>query len=529
MSTLFPNYEEDIFISYSHVDNLDDPGWVDQMHDRLEKRLWQLLGEKPEIWRDPKIGGADLIEETIIEKLKKIGFLISILSPRYIKSKSCLQEVEEFYRRASENGGIRSETRSRILKVLKTPIEDYEYPKEYPPEFRQVKGYTFYEKDAVSKTVREFLPIYGGDSYAKFVRALDDMAWEIKILLVKHQQKLLREQALAQAVGQSVLTAATPPDVTFNTQRAEPSGVTVYLAETSELNAEREEVRRSLQMLGHYVLPDEPLPLEAEAFAAAVSKCVSRSQMSIHLLGANYNSVSELQNRSLERAQYELVAKHQRDPKFCRLIWSPKDLKVLAQSPQADFLQYAQYESSAQPNDEFLQTKLEDLKTIIEGKLKTCVPRKSGVEPGHNAQSVRIYVICDEQDFEAAVQLRDLLFQYDDKIQVVLPMQEGEDFEIAKDHQDNLLECNAAIIFYDRTREPWLRQQFNDLRKINGDGRNTPLLPKDKAIYVVIAENDPKEKLKRSYANATRDAQVAMNFGEISLEPLKTFLAHVLK
>ena len=45
-----PNFEDDIFISYTHRDNEPlaegQQGWIEILHDRLTKRLGQLLGEE---------------------------------------------------------------------------------------------------------------------------------------------------------------------------------------------------------------------------------------------------------------------------------------------------------------------------------------------------------------------------------------------------------------------------------------------------------------------------------------------------
>jgi hypothetical protein len=53
-------YENDVFISYAHIDNQlfsgVTKGWIDYLHERLEIRLAQLLGKTPHIWRDRKLG-----------------------------------------------------------------------------------------------------------------------------------------------------------------------------------------------------------------------------------------------------------------------------------------------------------------------------------------------------------------------------------------------------------------------------------------------------------------------------------------
>jgi hypothetical protein len=53
------SFECDAFISYSHIDNIGlidgSKGWITNLHRALEIRIAQLLGEKPNLWRDPNI------------------------------------------------------------------------------------------------------------------------------------------------------------------------------------------------------------------------------------------------------------------------------------------------------------------------------------------------------------------------------------------------------------------------------------------------------------------------------------------
>ena len=61
----------DVFISYAHIDNEtieeDQKGWITQLHRILQVRLAQLMGAEPRIWRDQKLSGSDLYDQTIVE------------------------------------------------------------------------------------------------------------------------------------------------------------------------------------------------------------------------------------------------------------------------------------------------------------------------------------------------------------------------------------------------------------------------------------------------------------------------------
>ena len=83
------HFEFDVFVSYAHFDNTADEhqkGWVAKLHEELDRRLTQLLGKQTRIWRDPKLSGNDVFEEVLVERLKGVAVLVSIVSPRYVRS-----------------------------------------------------------------------------------------------------------------------------------------------------------------------------------------------------------------------------------------------------------------------------------------------------------------------------------------------------------------------------------------------------------------------------------------------------------
>lgn len=179
----------DVFISYAHVD--DQPltegqrGWVSQFHRTLQVRLSQLLGEDPEIWRDPKISGNEVFDETIIHQLPQTKMLVSVVSPRYVKSDWCLREIEEFYRSAEQEGGVQVEDKSRILKVVKTPVPEEEIPEGLSHLFQRLLGFEFYEYDPETGRLREYYEDFGPEAKRRYLEKVYDVAQEVCQLL-KH-------------------------------------------------------------------------------------------------------------------------------------------------------------------------------------------------------------------------------------------------------------------------------------------------------------------------------------------------------
>jgi len=56
--------------------------------------------------------------------------VISVLSPPFAKSNGCHRMVETFWKKASESGQFQVHNRSRLLNIVKTPVENEELPLE---------------------------------------------------------------------------------------------------------------------------------------------------------------------------------------------------------------------------------------------------------------------------------------------------------------------------------------------------------------------------------------------------------------
>ena len=77
------------------------------------------LGEDVGIWRDSKLRGNDVFDESLVNRLSTADVFIAVITPRYVKSEWCLKELTEFCRRHAEMG--HHDFASRIFKVIKTP------------------------------------------------------------------------------------------------------------------------------------------------------------------------------------------------------------------------------------------------------------------------------------------------------------------------------------------------------------------------------------------------------------------------
>jgi len=474
-------FDSDLLISYAHLDDEalseGQSGWIANLHRLLRIRIGQLLGREPNIWRDPKLQGNDDFASAIEEKLFKVATLVSVLSPRYVQSEWCNREVHDFCLAAESRGGLHVGTKSRVFKVVKTPVPLDRHPRELQP----LLGYEFYVVDPQTGRPRELSQVFGPEAERQFLTRLDDLAYDVA--------KLLEE---LQAAGDA---AAPAP--------AAASKGTLYLAETSfDLREEREAVKRDLVRNGYEVLPDRPLPLVASELAAVVREQLARSSLAVHLVGKGYGVVPDGATHSVVVVQHELATERSGAGGPVRLIWIPPGLAV--EDPrQQEFLDFLRTSPAVHDRAELLEIPLEELKSAIHLKLAPpAAPKKeTAPAPAAAGQPARIYLIADPRDVEAARPLEDTLFEQG--FEVILPLYDGDEEEVRLEHEENLRTCDAVLLYYGESGEPWLRRKLREIQKSAGQGREQPL--RARGIYLASPPNPQKDHFRTLEALVVRE------------------------
>ena len=473
------HFDGDAFISYAHLDNQEliegRKGWVANLHRALEIRVGQLLGKSPQIWRDPKLTGNDFFADALVERLRRVAVLISVVSPRYVKSEWARRELDEFWKAAEQQGGVRVRDRSRVFKVLKTPV-----PIENTPnELRALLGYEFFRIDQETGKVRELDEVFGPEAQREFWMKLDDLAHDIGSLL-------------------EVLEGPNIDD------RPAERG-TVYLAETtSDLREEHQALRRELQQHGYAVLPSQPLPLEDAAARAAIASDLTQCQLSVHLLGSRYGVVPEGGTDSLGELQNALAIDRSGGGTLSRLIWIPRGLRV-DEPRQSQLIDRIRMDPQIARGD-LLETYFEDLRTAVHEWLDRinaeAAPAVDAPSPAPgNGQTVaaaptaappRLYLIHDQRDLDAVGPCVDYLFNQ--SLEVVRPIFEGDEREIREEHEENLRQCDAVLIVLASGNEIWLRRKLREIQKSAGFGRTMPAPPI--GIALMPPRTPDKERLR---------------------------------
>ena len=495
-------FDKDIFISYAHIDDesliADKKGWISEFHRALEIRLGQLMGTKPVIWRDPALHGNHIFDKEIVDQFSKVAIMISILTPRYVKSEWCMKEANEFKEVCEQNMGFVVKNKARVFKVIKTPVsQDL-----HPDSIKNILGYEFYGTDPHTNRVKEFSPVFSHTEKGYWEK-LDDLANDICVFLEE-------------------LKTVNSTNTSANTTKKQTSDdiKSIFLAESSYDNKDlRDSIKRELQDHGYKILPYGQLSLVAPVLKEDVSQFMKESQLSIHLVGNNYGIIPEGSEKSIVEIQNEIGASVSISDNLPRLIWVPEDTDP-GDERQKLFLQKLLTGSKeAIPGADIIKGSIEDFKSIMHDKLNAMKETEEAAPEDVVEEEVSsrkmVYLICDMQDLNIITPFEDFLFN--NGVEVVLPIFEGDETAIREDHIENLKNCTAVIIFYGNGNELWLRTKMRDFMKISGYGRTKPLA--FKGVYLAAPATVAKQRFR------TLEAEVINGIEQLPENELKNLLS----
>lgn len=500
---------DDIFISYTHYDNIPpgegQKGWVDLFHKSLIALIEQYFEKSAKVWRDPKLHGHDIIEESLRRRLSASGLLVTIVSPKYLRSRWCLRELRWFIKFMNQRGGVSVGSKSRIFKVEKTKSEQERLPRAIK---NVVTGYNFYHYDETEDYIEHFKQGAGVPYDTRYWDTLDKLAQDIVKML-----KILEGHRERHTV--------------------ESAGKVVYLAEpTPDLQSEYKRIKDELMKHDYYVLPDEPLPVERPHLHRLLSDYFNRSSLSIHLIGQQYLSLPQSEKlNSVIRLQKDLAAARLARANFSRLIWVPDDLAITNEQ-ESELVSYG--EQRWMQGTEFLQCSLDELKAVTLEKLEMndrrpmLIRRKSlsatkglvNEIPSHKT----IYLIYDKQDEAEIEAVHDCL--YERGYEVSTPVFDAEDYRTVARHKSKLAHCDGILIYYGKGNQEWLESNLDYLEIVRGTTFNEeaesnalkPLLAR--FIYVAAPETYHKHVFK------TRRVKVIKG-GEFDCTHLNEFFAQM--
>jgi hypothetical protein len=169
-----PGWQNDVFVSYAHVDDQLLPGathgWVSLLIDAVQVLLAQQLGraEVLAVWRDLQLSGNAQLTPEIVGAVRDSAVLLVVMSEGYLASEWCQRERNEFL----ELAGSASR---RLFVVERMPIERSRKPK----ELGDLLGYPFWSRDRADLPARTLGVPVPTPSEPEYYHRLNRLALEL--------------------------------------------------------------------------------------------------------------------------------------------------------------------------------------------------------------------------------------------------------------------------------------------------------------------------------------------------------------
>jgi len=423
---------DDIFISYGHIDNSD--GWVTALHERLRQRISQLLGRDVCIFRDLKLDGKDALWEVLQERASNCRIFLSVLSPRYVRSEACRKEIQ-WFRAAVGREGIRLGHAFRVIRVVKTPYSEAAIPEEL--QDIDTTGFPFFERNQQDPArFSEYPAKEGLPGYTDFFEQSENLAQSIAGLLEK-----IEEASVSAAMA---TPSRTPPP---NAMKR------VFVAEVShDRVADRAFTINELK--GRYnVCPATPLTPRLDLLQAELAEALEDCVLSVHIMGANYGLVPELEpTRSLTQIQWDAAAGVR------RLVWIPEQL---ANVEERQKILLAMIEGYDDPNLEVMRSGKDAFLRHLDDVLEELERQPKGGILGK-----AVYLVSNEDDLvrRELKQLRKCLL--DRGLRVDQPVFEGDVDALVQADRDALRSANATLVFYGLAPDTWVKNRRMEIVKV---------------------------------------------------------------
>lgn len=424
----------DIFVSYAHVDNACMPGetqgWVSALMATLEVYLQQKLGrrESYSIWRDPELPGNVPLTPEILDAVRHASILLLVLSPGYVASRWCMQELETFLVQHPVEEG-------RIFVVERTLLP------QRLPALADLKGFPFWVPDREQKGVFRTLGTpTTADLRSEYFRQAEDLAIQLveRIQGVRAAAKPPVSSStnfpINASTGSTAKPAATDPSIAppANTSSGlDGFKATIYLAPVSDtLEMERADMVRFFTQHKIRILPASnrvnisSFHQDMEAALGGCSHFIqlldSSSNMGIpldqHLIADN-KGISILQWRSPET---DLAEVQGRDPQQAGLLQG----KHVMASNLVEFQQY-----------------------VLQKILPPPPPVRVVLPP--QPQDMIIFVNAGTEDLPLA---EDVFQQLTARgyfcLLPLVPSPDMSPSQIRTDLEQNLLECDVMLVLY---------------------------------------------------------------------------------
>jgi hypothetical protein len=430
-----PGFESDVFISYSHVDNLPSTTarrWVDEFQTALENRLAKRVGRigLVRVWRDPAVDGSQVFGEVIAQRVARSAVFLALNSRGYLASDYCRQELTSFFEQAARSPeGLQIAERRRAIHVLLTNVPRSEW-------LSELKGTTgFHLHDGSEEE--------GSLENGRIAEPLNPRSKEFND----------RIRGLADALYHLLTDFKTRREKVTNLSFPVPQRY-VYVADTADtLQDVRLRLTADLRQAGAEVVEDVPPPYTAAEHEAAVRRVVGGAVLSVHLLDQRPGRpVDGDRVMTYPRKQVD-IALETRTP---LLIWMrpEHEMGLPPASEHLKWLEALERGPRGTMSYEFLRSSPASLSSIVLEKLLSIEGRVDS-QPFEDAETVLIDTHVKDQ--RSAFELGKYLV--DRGVQPFIHQETDNPADSFKAFEDQLSRVKTLVVMFGLVSRAWMEQR----------------------------------------------------------------------
>lgn len=456
MSTV-PGFEHDVFLSYAWVDNPQRLPWVTHFAEFLRDMLVTsdgLKGRFDRVYQDVVNRNEDEpLSSHLRSKVQKSACMVSILSPGYIESSWCRQELDAFLEAVNSRDLA---GRLFLIDTQKLSIEARlaaVQTKKWSSIIEQVTGRAFYYQPDQTMPDHHLEPL-GFPEPHPTSQEKNHREYFSKVL------HLARDIALSLKRFRSSVASA----------RLEPreSPVKIYVAETSEeVSEERSEILQYLAERPHLnlqVVPtlDDALPNNWIEWQKATDAALRDAALFVQILGTHSGRKISGSNKwwvTEQRARAEAAS-------IPVLAWRKFKPAKVTDAETRKLVEVAEYGGLL---EEFKKAVLEKARQLAQPAVPTSVPLIG------KTAAPWVFVQADKRDEAEAESLLNTLS--DLNCNAVASPFRGRASEIRKFEEDQLNSCDGLIFYYGKGgATPLKTRVINSWKKV--EERRNPDAPR---------------------------------------------------
>jgi hypothetical protein len=422
----------EVFISYAHDDDKsltdDARGWITGLADRLQKLLgMQKGGSSVTVWMDHRLEPQKRVDVALADRVGRADCFVAVLSPRYLESSWCRDEIDGFVNRVGENA-------ARVFLVEMSPTDRGLWP----AGVRNLSAMQFWAQPFEQAAPMPLgWPAPDPASDRPYWRAVTELAHFVSTQL-----------------GAAGATGA-------------PAGAErrVWIAEpTDHVLDAWERLAGALRQQGCVVLPSSPgsYPIRSEdEYRAAVKDDVARARLCVQLLGPGpgrrpswcSTPYTMLQAEAARAAAALGTPLH---------TWRSPDV-VLDTIPDKAYAELL-IGAAAGGFEEFQQQVLSRAVMPIESRTAAAVP--AAASPTAD-QPLSVCVTADSPDRPLGQQVIDTLYELGaDASLAPEPAPDQSPARWRQEYETMLAESHGVVIVYGATPASWVQAQVQAARKL---------------------------------------------------------------